>query len=251
MGSKKPFCNRCLLLKMITRLIIGALLLSGFCNKLAAQTFLKGKIYEAGTDSLINDVTIFNSTSKLAVHSSPDGSYAIAAAEGNRIIFSAAGFMPDTLMVSYDMLRTQHDITLFIKAINLKPVTVIGSYSADSLARRNFYRDIYKKQPGITGFNTPQYAGIVLSPLSYFSAKSKKKRQLKNRLIKNEQEAYIDYSFPAEWIERLTGLHGDSLRLFMYSYRPSYSFCRKTSREDMVVYISDKVKEFRKPKVIH
>jgi hypothetical protein len=237
---------------MITWLIIAAFLLSGFCNKLSAQTFLKGKIYEAGTDSLINDVTIFNSTAKLTVHSNPDGSYAIAAAEGDRIIFSAAGFMPDTLTVSYGMLFKQHDVTLFIKAINLKPVTVIGSYSADSLARRNYYRDIYKKQPGITGFNTPQYgAGVVLSPLSYFSAKSKKKRQLKNRLIKNEQEAYIDYSFPPEWIERLTGLHGDSLRLFMYSYRPSYSFCRKTSREDMVVYISDKVKEFRKPKVIH
>ncbi len=81
-----------------------------------------------------------------------------------------------------------------------------------------------------------------------FSGESKQKRQLKERLTKNERKDFIDYSFPAEWVEKLTGLHGDSLRLFMYHYRPSYSFCRKTSREDMVVYISDKLKEFRKPK---
>jgi hypothetical protein len=222
---------------MIIWLILAALFLYGFCNKLDAQTFLKGRIYEAGTDSLINDVNIFNSTAKLIGHSTPDGSYAIAATEGDRIIFSATGFLPDTVTVHYNMLFTQHDVTLFIKAISLKPVTVIGSYTADSLARQNYYRDIYKKQPGVTGFNTPQYgAGIALSPLSYLSSKSKNKRELKKRLIKNEKEAFVDYSFPAEWMERLTGLHGDSLRLFMYRYRPSYSFCRATTRGDMVAY---------------
>lgn len=235
---------------MINRLIIFILLSLSFCGNLNAQTFLKGKVYEAGTDSLINGVTVFNSTAKLSVHSRADGSYTIMAAEGDRIIFSSIGFVPDTIKVSYDMLLTQHDVTLSVQAISLKPVTVISSYSADSLARRDYYKYIYKKQPGITGFNTPQYGvGISLSPLSYFSAESKKKRQLKKRLIKNEQEAFIDFSFPVDWVEKLTGLHGDSLRLFMYRYRPSYSFCRETSREDMVVYISDKLKEFRKPEV--
>jgi len=235
---------------MINRLIIFILLSLSFCGNLNAQTFLKGKVYEAGTDSLINGVTVFNSTAKLSVHSRADGSYTIMAAEGDRIIFSSIGFVPDTIKVSYDMLLTQHDVTLSVQAISLKPVTVISSYSADSLARRDYYKYIYKKQPGITGFNTPQYGvGISLSPLSYFSAESKKKRQLKKQLIKNEQEAFIDFSFPVDWVEKLTGLHGDSLRLFMYRYRPSYSFCRETSREDMVVYISDKLKEFRKPEV--
>jgi hypothetical protein len=235
---------------MINRLIIFILLSLSFCGNLNAQTFLNGKVYEAATDSLINGVTVFNSTAKLSIHSRTDGSYTIMAAEGDRIIFSSIGFVPDTIKVSYDMLLTQHNVTLFVQAISLKPVTVISSYTADSLARRDYYKYIYKKQPGITGFNTPQYGvGISLSPLSYFSAESKKKRQLKKRLIKNEQEAFIDFSFPADWVEKLTGLHGDSLRLFMYRYRPTYSFCRETSREDMVVYISDELKEFRKPEV--
>jgi len=242
--------NSFLLLVMIDRPVIIILLLLNFCGSLRAQSVLKGKIYEAGTDSLINAVTVFNKNSKLFVHSRSDGSYSIIATEGDRIIFSSVGFMPDTVTVGYDMLLTQHDVTLSVQAISLKPVTVISSYTADSLARRDYYQYIYKKQPGITGFNTPQYGvGISISPASYFSAESRKKRQLKKRLIKNEEEAYIDYSFPVEWVEKLTGLHGDSLRLFMYRYRPSYSFCRKTSREDMLIYISDKLREFRKPEM--
>jgi hypothetical protein len=49
------------------------------------------------------------------------------------------------------------------------------------------------------------------------------------------------------WVERLTGMKGDSLKLFMYRFRPSYDFCRKTDRQGMTLYISEKLKEFRKP----
>jgi hypothetical protein len=83
----------------------------------------------------------------------------------------------------------------------------------------------------------------------YFFRKARQKRQLKKRLIRNEREEVIDYSFPAQWVKRLTGPNGDMLHLFMYRYRPSYSFCRKTSRQNMLIYISDKLKEFKKPKV--
>jgi hypothetical protein len=48
-------------------------------------------------------------------------------------------------------------------------------------------------------------------------------------------------------VKRITRLEGDSLRLFMYSKRPTYDFCRKSSPEEMLIYISDSLKEFRKP----
>jgi len=238
--------GNCLFLKMITRLIIIILLLLNFFIRGNAQTFLNGKIYEATTDSLLYAVNIFNATTKLFAYSRPDGSYTIAAAEGDHVLFSATGFMPDTVTVTYDMLLTQYVVKLSVRAITLNAVTVTSSYQADSLARRTYYQYAYKKQPGITGGNRPaDGVGIVLSPSSFFSQESRQKRKLKKRLIKNEREAFIDYSFPVQWVEKLTGLHGDSLRLFMYRYRPSYSFCRKTSREGMLVYINDKLKEFK------
>lgn len=214
----------------------------------SSQQFLTGKVYEASTDSVLPGVSVFNVKTNEIIRSGQDGSYSIAASENDRVIFSMAGFTPDTITVVFHMLLVPQDVTLSIRAVLLTGVTVTGSYSADSLARRNAYRNIYDSLTGITGRNRPTDGfGISISPLSYFSKKAKRQRELKKRLIKDEQDSYIDHSFPVEWVQRLTGLQGDSLNLFMYRYRPSYEFCRKTDRTGMLVYINDKLKEFRKP----
>jgi hypothetical protein len=146
------------------------------------------------------------------------------------------------------MLLIQYDVTLYKQIVTLKNVTVTSSYQADSLARRNYYSHIYERQPGITGRNTPSNGfGISLSPFSYFSYQAKQKRQLKKRLIRQEEENYVDRRFPVEWVARVTGLRGDSLSRFMALYRPSYTFCRKNDREKMLLYINEKFKEFKKP----
>ncbi|HMK18236.1 MAG TPA: carboxypeptidase-like regulatory domain-containing protein [Chitinophagaceae bacterium] len=232
---------------MIFRSTLILLLLISFFFEMAAQDNVKGKIYDAQTDSTIEGVNVFNLNTKQSTRSGSDGSYTIAASEGDRIMFSRIGFMPDTATVIYSMLLALHDVTLYKEIITLKNVTVTSSYQQDSLSRRNFYSDIYKRQPGITGLNTPQYGfGVSVSPLSYFSYRAKQKRQLKRSLLKQEEESYVDRSFPKEWVSRLTGLRGDSLSRFMMLYRPSYKFCRENNREKMLIYISDKLKEFKK-----
>ena len=208
---------------------------------------MKGKVYDAQTDSIIAGVNVYNLNTKQSVRSSNDGSYAIVASEGDRIMFSRIGFRPDTATVIYSMLLALHEVALYREIITLKNVTVTSSYQMDSLTRRNYYSDIYARQPGITGLNTPSYGfGVSVSPLSYFSYRAKQKRQLKRRLVKQEEESYVDRSFPKEWVSKLTGLRGDSLSRFMMLYRPSYKFCRENNREKMLIYISDKLKEFKK-----
>ena len=207
---------------------------------------LKGKIYEAQTDSVMATVNVYNLNTKQIARSGMDGNYLIVAAEGERLVFSMTGFNPDTVTVTFSMLLTQYDVTLQRQIVTLKNVTVTSSYQADSLARRNYYSNIYEKQPGITGRNTPANGfGISLSPISYFLHDARQKRQLKKRLIKQEQENYVDRCFPVDWVARLTGLRGDSLFRFMSLYRPSYSFCRKNSREQMLLYVNEKFKEFK------
>jgi len=232
---------------MIFRLTLILLLLLSNFFELAAQDNVKGKIYDAQTDSVIAGVNVFNLNTKQSVRSGIDGNYTIAASEGDQIIFSRIGFRPDTATVIHSMLLALHEVTLYKEIITLKNVTVTSSYQNDSLARRNFYSDIYARQPGITGLNTPQYGfGVSVSPLSYFSYRAKQKRQLKKRLLKQEEESYVDRSFPKEWVSNLTGLRGDSLSRFMMLYRPSYKFCRENNREKMLLYINDKLKEFKK-----
>jgi hypothetical protein len=233
---------------MFFRAIIIILSFITLNGELNAQARLNGKIVAATRDSVIVAVNIFNVSQRMSARSAIDGRYSIAAVEGDQIIFSIIGFRPDTVIVTYQMLLTQYDVVLHADVISLKEVKVMSSYQLDSVARRNYYSHMYEKLPGITGRNRPaDGVGIVLSPVSFFARESRQKRELKKRLARQEQEDFIDHSFPLQWVENLTGLHGDSLRLFMYMYRPSYSFCRKTDREGMLIYVNDKLKEFKNP----
>ena len=233
---------------MIRHCFVVLLFILVFHAQSFAQQTVNGKVYSATTDSIITGASIFNRNSKQVVYSGKDGRYSIAASENDILIFSGVGFVPDTVTVQFQMLLTSYDVSMKQDIVYLPEVRVTSSYSLDSLARRNYYAHIYAKQPGITGRNRPSDGvGISLSPFSYFSAEAKQKRILKKRLVKQEREAYIDFSFPPDWVARLTGLKDDSLRLFIYRYRPSYDFCRRTDRQGMIIYISDRLKEFRKP----
>ncbi len=102
---------------MISRLTLILLLHLNFCFEITAQNNVKGKIYEAQTDTVIPRVNVYNLNSKQSVRSGRDGSYTIAATEGDRLIFSITGFKPDTATVNYSMLLALHDITLYKEII--------------------------------------------------------------------------------------------------------------------------------------
>ena len=221
-----------------------------FCSTLSAQQSVTGKVYSSINDSIIVDASVLNKRTGRLSGTDNSGKFSMTAIEGDSLIFSATGFEPDTIVIQFHMFLVPVDVTLGPRVISLENVELRSDYSADSLARRNLYSDIYN-QPGITGRNRPaDGVGISISPLSYFSKAAKQKRELKKRLEKQEQEAFIDYSFPEGWVSSLTGLKNDSLKLFMIRYRPSYEFCRRATRADMIVYVSDKFKEFRKGKII-
>jgi len=217
-----------------------------FCSDLSAQQSVSGKVYSSINDSIIIGASVLNKKTGRFSGTDNSGKYSITALEGDSLVFSATGYEPDTIVVQFHMFLVPVDVTIGPRVISLENVEVRSDYSADSLARRNMYNDIYNP-PGITGRNRPaDGVGISLSPLSHFSKAAKQKRELRKRLEKQEQEAFIDYSFPEGWVSSLTGLKGDSLKLFMTRYRPSYDFCRQATRADMIVYVSDKFIEFRK-----
>src|SRR5205814_8122338 len=168
---------RCLLfLTMLLRLQLVAFLLFSFCIGIHAQSIVKGKVYDAKTDSTIAAVNVYNINTKQSARSDISGSYSITATEDDQLVFSIVGYRPDTVTVVYSMLLAQHDVTLRNEIITLRNVTVTSSYQGDSLARRNYYDNMYKL-PNITGYNTPQYGfGISLSPFSHFSQEAKQKR---------------------------------------------------------------------------
>jgi hypothetical protein len=235
------------MLKRFFIIVCAAVLLSIDAD---AQTNLKGKVFDNQTDSVLVAVSIVNITKKLIAYSDSTGQYTIPAAEGDKVIFSSVSYSPDTTTVAYYMLVAGFSPGLNQRNNTLANVTVRSStYQEDSLNRRNEYREFYSNpKQRLAGSNTPTGFGITFSPVSYFSKREKQKRELRKRLARNEEIAFVDFHFSRRTVEKLTGLQGDSLSTFMLRYRPSYEFCRKASQEDMLVYINDKLKEFKQAK---
>jgi hypothetical protein len=223
----------------------------GFSSTGYAQEELWGKILKKGSTEILIAVNISNLNRRKMNVSDMGGNYRIVAAPGDALTFSSAGYLPDTLIVSREMLAQAFVVYLTPHLIALPSVRVgeLSNYQIDSLQRRKDYANVLDKKHPVKLWNEKRPGdepGLNFSPLGFFSKTEKQKRRLKKRLAQEEIDYYIDSKFSLVRVSRLTRLTGDSLRLFMMRYRPSYKFCRMANNQDMLIYINDKLVLFRK-----
>jgi hypothetical protein len=158
------------------------------------------------------------------------------------IIFSSAGYRPDTIEISNAIIVTGLYLGLQSLPITLDTVTIRQrTYADDSLQRRMEYEHLLDRpRKDIRGGNRPQSGfGVSVSPITYFSRSEKEKRKFKKAFEQYERDAYIDFYFSPSFVHRATGLEGDSLRAFMKKYRPSYEFMRNAGEGDLLLHIND------------
>jgi hypothetical protein len=215
------------------------------------QQHLAGRITKKRATEILIGVNITNFTQKKINVSDMGGNYKIPAAPGDTIIFSSAGYRSDTLIVAAFMLSDLYPVRLVpnIMALTAVRVDEMHDYQLDSLQRRDDYKELLNKKHPVKLWNEKRPVdgpGFSFSPAGYLSKTEKQKRRLKKRLEWEEEEYYIDYKFSPSRVVQLTRLKGDSLQIFMLRYRPSYKFCRKASGQDMMFYVNDKLKLFRK-----
>lgn len=226
------------------------LLLSLLVLASARAQQLGGRISKKESSEIIQGANISNLTQKKRNVSDMGGNYLIAAAPGDTIVFSSAGYKPDTIIVRVSILSSDYDVSLAPNITRLQNVTVTDydKYQADSIERRNNYATLLDKKHPVKLMNEKRPGdapGFNFSPIGYFSKGEKEKRRLKERIEKQEEDFFIDYKFPASRVSQLTGLKGDSLRIFMYRYRPTYKFCREASSQDILMYVNEKMKKFK------
>ncbi len=218
-----------------------------------SQKELSGKVRRTGSNDLVPDATIRNRTLDRYNISDMGGNYRIAANQGDTLVVSSAGYLTDTLIVSADMLAHGYIIFLDARVVALPAVTIDekSNYQKDSIQRHEDYAWLLDKKHPVKLWNEKRRGdapGLSFSPLGYYSKTEKDKRTLKRRLKEEEIDYYIDTKWPKEKVAMLTKLTGDSLTQFMARYRPSYKFCRGASNMDMLLYINDKLVEFKKKK---
>jgi hypothetical protein len=216
-----------------------------------SQQFLTGKVLKKESTEVLVSVSIHNITHQHYDLSEETGIYRIQVMPGDRVIFSMIGYRSDTLTVTGDMLAGDYPVYLEPRAQTLQSVTVgsLSNYQLDSTARRQEYSWIYdhgnvsrveRDRKGGDG------VGVSIDLFRNGSSGDKMRERLKKRLVKEEQEYYVDSRYSREYISRLTRLQGDSLQKFVTRYRPSYDYCRKAATVDILVFISDNIKKFRK-----
>jgi hypothetical protein len=224
------------------------LLLSSFGGY--AQQFLTGKVRRKESTEILISVSIQNHTQRKFDLSDEGGNYRIPAREGDLLTFTSVGYIPDTLVVGAAMLAGDNPVFLETKVVAL-PSFEIGSrnnYQMDSLERRQLYSWIYGRGEvqRIEKERKGDGVGVNMDLFRHGSSEDKDRDKLLKRLIKEEQQHYIDSRYSREYVSRLTHLQGDSLQKFMETYRPSYDYIRKAATVDILVFISDSYKKYMK-----
>jgi hypothetical protein len=214
-----------------------------------AQRSFTGKIHKKGGSELLMAVSVQNRTRKRFDISDMGGNFRVIADQGDTVLFSSAGYKPDTVIVSAYMLTESYDIYMEPHAVYLAPVVVgsLSNYQMDSLERWKDYTWLAPKGK-IKLMDRERHGdgvGISFSP-QFRTDEDKQKERLRKRLEQDEQEFYIDFRFSKEYVARLTRFQGDSLQQFLKIYRPSYNFCRSATSVDMLLYVNDSMRKYKK-----
>lgn len=221
------------------------LLLFQFCSY--AQTELTGTAYNKLTDSMLPGVNIWNLSKGKGGVANSRGQYHIDAGENDKIIFSHQGYRNDTIVVEFSHLKLGYNPNMTMAQQTLEAVYVDEAYyKRDSIQRRLDNKEIYdmSEKKLVSRSGPTDGVGVAISPGSFFSKKNQELKKTKERLEEEEEQAYVDFRFSESWVAYLTKLKGQDLRDFMFSYRPSYKFCRKNDKLKMQKYIMTKLEEY-------
>lgn len=231
-----------------------------FLSCLVSFSFAQNKIFVAGTvkDSIsgspLSFASITNMNSHQTVLSDKNGFFRITVSLNQLLSFAYVGYNFDTVFVNEKILQ-KDTLHLLLRPLtkSLAEVTVysnmkFSAYQSDSLKRRNdFFQTIGDYTLPVFS-NGNSGSGIGLN-LDRFYGREKRKRKIIDLFDQMEQEQYINYRFTPALVNKYTTLSTDSLSLFIQQYRPSYTWLRKhTEEEDVLYYINDKLKLFFKRK---
>ena len=218
-------------------------------QSMAQQPLVMGYLRDSMTMYPIAGGTITNWNTKKKTLTDGNGYFKIEAKNNELLYAQAPQYAYDTLRTSILLNDT---VTIFLSSTgDVLPVVTISTgytkYQLDSLSRiRSFLQARGNTLTTVSRPNTSGF-GVALNLDRIFKDKYKNKKRQEELFERTERFAYVEYRFPARLVAYYTGLKGDALRDFVFRYTPSYEWLRRhPSNEEVLWYINDKLKEFRK-----
>lgn len=214
-----------------------------------AQVKVSGTVYDASRSLPLPAVSVF-STSGNGTTTDSLGRYILFVSETDSIVFSYLNRPTVKFPVKSIQNIFQFDISLHVPVNELPVVKVRArSYMMDSVQNRKDYAKVFDfRKPGIGLSTSP--SGVVGLDLDEFINMfkfryNKRMMAFQKRLIREEEDKFIDHRFTRTLTRKITGLNGDSLIKFMNLYRPSYDFTRLTTDYEFQEYIKIAAEDYR------
>jgi hypothetical protein len=224
--------------------------------KASAQIQLSGTVYDSTKRNLVEGVQVLCTCGTMSFTDST-GSYTIFVGEKDSVFFFFRN--RPTQMFPVSMIKTpdQFDISINLyvpgRYKQLKEIIVYGkTRRQDSIDNRVQYDKIFNFDKGgvritNTGPESGFGAGIDLNALVdvFRFRRNKSMLRFQQRLIKEEQDRYIDYRFNKTIVQKLTTLReGPALDKFMQEYRPEYELLTQIIDIELYMYIQAAAKDF-------
>ena len=222
-----------------------------------AQTLrLSGSVYDFNNRIPIEAVAVQCTCGSGALTDS-NGHYTLLVTQKDSVYFSYLG--KNTIKYPVDTIRypESFEIGLHVDAKWLPEVKVqTHNYYLDSVENRRAYAKIFNYQkPGLAlNRSTPSTyvpgsvtVGLDLDALINVF-RFRRNRQLasfQNRLLKEEQDKYIDHRYSIRLVKQLTKLEPPLLEKFMTAYRPDYSILQQMNDLELGYYIELCYKDYQ------
>jgi hypothetical protein len=219
-----------------------------------SQIVVSGNVVDKSKLNYVEGVRVFSTSNKITITDSM-GRYAITVGKKDSIYFVYNGKPTQKFAVATIPNNSQFDISIHLnvkgKHSVLKEVIVYSKYYRyDSLENRETYARIfnYHKPRLETSYTPGGAAGFDANELfSLFTPKkNKRKQKLLDMMLRNEEEAYVNYRFNKNFVRRITQIKGPALDTFMTLYRPSYFLINTSTELQFNQYILNASYQFRR-----
>jgi hypothetical protein len=237
-------------------LLIFSCLLS-FAAEAQQPVLLRGVVYDSSRLVTVPSVKV-TSTSGAIAYTDSIGHYSIMVGQRDSVSFYYRGRSTNWFAVREIKYPAGFDISLQVNLPSryqtLKEVVVVGkTYRQDSAENREKYRKVLGyESPGLRMTETDASMGGVpgFDPNEIINAfrfrRNRSLKSLRNRLLEEEMEKFIDYRFNKRTVRTISGLEGDELDRFMVMYRPDYDFCALAPDLDFYQYILEASKRYKR-----
>ncbi len=219
-----------------------------FYSFATSQVVVNGNIYEAGTQTPLEGVSVANRTTQRGELTDRYGYFSVDGKVGDSIEIRLLGYFPKTFAVPEGKKIVIQNIYLTIRKFQLQQVQIMArpDFKRDSLLNREENAAIfnYKKPNVINGILTTAFHPLSGLDNLLHAKQRQRMRSFQDRLETQEQERYIDSRYSRQLVSNLTSLQGSELETFMKLYRPTFEYLQTASDYDLFSKIKEDYKDY-------